>query len=75
MTHSNHGFDYLSVDEETLATRFMEKAASSNAARFSGVLEESVEQAILQPTIHDYEIHAVTLRFVSTTVYYRSLFY
>ena len=71
----SHGLDYLSADAETLAARFKEKAASSDAARSSGVLEESIGQALLQPTIDDYEIHAVPFRWVSMGVYRQGLFY
>ena len=74
MTHG-YGLEYLSADAETLVTRFKKKAASSDAARSSGVLEESIGQALLQPTIDDYEIHAIPLRSVSTSVYHRSLSY
>ena len=71
----SYGLDYISADAETLATRFKEKAASSDAARSSGVLEESIGQALLQPTIDDYEIHAVPFRWVSMGVYCQGLFY
>lgn len=68
------GLDYLSVDAGALATRFKEKAASSDAARSSGVLEESVGQALVQPTIDDYEIYAVPFRTVSNLLFFTGLF-
>ena len=71
----SYGLDYISADAETLATHFKAKAASSDAARSSGVLEESIGQALLQPTIDDYEIHAVPFHLASTIVYHQSLFY
>ena len=69
----SHGLDFLPADAERLAMRFKEKAASSDAAWFSGILEESIEQALLQPTIDDYEIHMVPLHLVSTRVYHQGL--
>ena len=68
------GLDYLLADAEELATRFKEKEASADAARASGVLEESISQALLQPTIDDYELHAVPFRTVSTRVAFSRCF-